>query len=70
MIFLIVLVMLFCFLLQIVCIIIQFICNQKTKKYLDYKRKCFLEESERKTIKKMNEDIEKYGFVTRKGQRL
>ena len=40
--------------------------------YREYRRvrELFLQEREEKTLKKMNVDIEKYGFVTEKGKWL
>jgi uncharacterized membrane protein len=38
--------------------------------YREYRRvrELFLQEREEKTLKKMNDDIEKYGFVNKKGE--
>lgn len=40
--------------------------------YREYRRvrELFLQEREEKTFEKMNDDIEKYGFVTEKGKWL
>jgi uncharacterized membrane protein len=40
--------------------------------YREYRRvrELFLQEREEKTFKKMNDDIEKYGFVIKKGEWL
>ena len=58
-----------CIIIQIVCIIIQIKCNLIIRKYNKIKREEFLKEEEKKSLIKMNDEIEKYGFVVHKGKK-
>ena len=56
--------------LSVICAIINVKNAVETHKYYEAKRKELREQIEKETFEKMNKDIEKYGFVLRKGKWL